>query len=124
MVDSATTTDTPSPHIRQLSTVNQLTEKYRFVTPGAIRCHIFNADSNGLEESGALVRIGRRVFIDEEKFFDWIDSLQGKPIPKLKNKPPKIEKKAIHEICKAKRGEPKQEKKKPKSNSMMEGGKK
>ena len=31
---------------------------------------------NGLIESGAIIRIGRRVLIDEAKFFDWVRQQQ------------------------------------------------
>ena len=31
-----------------------------------------NAPGNGLEDAGAIVRVGRRVLIDEGKFFAWV----------------------------------------------------
>lgn len=31
---------------------------------------------NGLLEAGAIIRVGRKVLIDEARFFDWIDSIQ------------------------------------------------
>jgi hypothetical protein len=55
-----------------LSTVNQFTTKEPAFTLGGLRALIFNEDSNGLKASGAIIRIGRRVLIDEEKFFDWV----------------------------------------------------
>ncbi|MCK9394335.1 MAG: hypothetical protein M0Q44_01940 [Methylobacter sp.] len=57
-----------------LSTVNQFTAKQPAFTPAAIRALIFNEHSNGLAKSGAIVRIGRRVLIDNEKFFVWVES--------------------------------------------------
>ena len=70
---------------KQLSTVRQFSEKYPAFPQGGLRNLIFLAESrktskgvipgNGL--SGALVRIGRKVLIDEAKFFEWIEGQQG-----------------------------------------------
>ena len=57
-----------------LSTVNQFTEKQPAFTIGGLRSLIFNENSNGLAKSGAIVRIGRKVLIDETKFFVWVES--------------------------------------------------
>lgn len=57
-----------------LHTVKQHAEKHPAFTEGAIRMLIFNEQQNGLAKSGAIVRLGRRVLIDEEKFFIWIAS--------------------------------------------------
>lgn len=46
------------------------------MTENQLRWLIFNASTNGLSEHGAIVRIGRRVYIDEDKFDAWIDSQQ------------------------------------------------
>ena len=63
-------------HIKMpvLSTVNQFTTKQPAFTLGGIRALIFNENTNGLAKSGAVVRIGRKVLIDETKFFAWIES--------------------------------------------------
>jgi len=60
-----------------LLTVNKFAEKHSAFSEGGLRFYIFNAKENGLEASGALVRLGRRVLINEPKFFAWIDSLQS-----------------------------------------------
>ena len=57
-----------------LSTVNQFTAKQPAFTTGGLRSLIFNENSNGLAKSGAIVRIGRKVLIDEAKFFAWVES--------------------------------------------------
>jgi hypothetical protein len=57
-----------------LSTVNQFTEKQPAFTTGGLRSLIFNEHSNGLAKSGAIVRIGRKVLIDDAKFFAWVES--------------------------------------------------
>ena len=57
-----------------LSTVNQFTQKQPAFTLGGLRSLIFNENTNGLKSAGAVVRIGRKVLIDEAKFFAWIDA--------------------------------------------------
>ncbi len=56
-----------------LSTVKQFSEKHQAFTTGGLRALIFNEHQNGLAKSGAIVRIGRKVLIDEAKFFNWIE---------------------------------------------------
>lgn len=58
--------------IPSLSTVNQFCEKHPAFTHGGLRDRIFHAESNGLKKSGAILRNGRRVLIDEERFFNWL----------------------------------------------------
>lgn len=78
--------DSPSPsQSRTLLTVRHFSDKHPAFTQGAIRNLIFLAESrktskgiitgNGLNI--ALVRIGRKLLIDEAKFFQWIDEQQG-----------------------------------------------
>jgi hypothetical protein len=55
-------------------TVNQLSEKHPAFTRGGLRALIFNENSNGLAKVGVIVRIGRKVLIDESKFFAWIEA--------------------------------------------------
>jgi len=64
------------PTQRALHTVEQFVGKYPFLSVGGLRWQVFNRATNGLEESGAIVRIGRRVFVDEAKYFGWIDAQQ------------------------------------------------
>ena len=69
---------------RTLLTVRQFAEKHPAFQQGSLRNLIFLAESrktskgaiqgNGLDV--ALVRIGRKVLIDEAKFFNWIDAQQ------------------------------------------------
>ena len=64
--------------IPTLSTVKQFSNKHPAFPEGGLRHRIFYADSNGLNESGAIVRNGRRVLIDEEKFFAWLEAQTSK----------------------------------------------
>jgi hypothetical protein len=56
---------------RVLRTVRQFCQKHPAFTLGSTRWLLFHRQTNGLEE--AVVKIGRRVLIDEDKFFDWLD---------------------------------------------------
>jgi hypothetical protein len=56
-----------------LLTVNQFVATHKAFTSGGIRALIFNENSNGLAKSGAVTRVGRKVLINEEKFFAWVE---------------------------------------------------
>ncbi len=58
-----------------LHTVKQFAEKQRIFTEGALRNIIFNRYKNGLDESGAIQRVGRKILINEDKFYAWVNSL-------------------------------------------------
>jgi hypothetical protein len=54
---------------KQLLTVQQMANvipAYQGRT-GSIRWQIFNSESNGLKESGSIIRHGRRILIDMER---------------------------------------------------------
>ena len=55
-----------------LLTVAQFTKKHEAFPEGGIRHQIFHENENGLAEAGAIIRVGRKVLIDEAKFFDWV----------------------------------------------------
>ena len=57
-------------------TVNQFTAKHTAFNIGGLRSLIFNEHQNGLAKSGAIVRIGRKVLIDESLFMGWVQSQQ------------------------------------------------
>jgi hypothetical protein len=59
---------------RDYATVSQFAEKYPAFPLGGIRKLLFNARTNGLLASGAIVKIGRRVLINEAKFFRWVEA--------------------------------------------------
>jgi len=58
---------------RNLLTVNQFSVKNPAFPPGGLRWQIFNERTNGLAASGAVLRVGRRVLIDEDRYFSWLD---------------------------------------------------
>jgi hypothetical protein len=57
-----------------LATVKQFPAQHPAFTEGGLRSLIFNEHQNGLAKSGAIVRIGRRVLIDEDKFWAWVEA--------------------------------------------------
>jgi hypothetical protein len=61
-----------------LSTVKQFSANNKAFSESSIRAIIFNEDKNGLAKSGAIIRIGRKVLIDESKFFGWVAAQGGK----------------------------------------------
>jgi hypothetical protein len=61
--------------MKHFTTPNKLADKHpEAFTRGCIRYLLFNSYHNGLDKSGAITRIGRKILIDEEKFFAWIES--------------------------------------------------
>lgn len=58
---------------RNLQSVAQFAASGPF-TQNQLRWWIFNATTNGLAESGAIVRVQRRVYVDVDKFDVWIDA--------------------------------------------------
>ena len=66
-----------------LLTVEQFSQRNPAFTPAAIRNLIFKAEprqssigtvpGNGLLEARAVLRLGRRVLLDEAKFLQWVE---------------------------------------------------
>lgn len=55
-----------------LKTVKQFCQENPAFAVGGVRWQIFNEQTNGLAQSGAIIRIGRKVLVDEDKYFKWI----------------------------------------------------
>jgi hypothetical protein len=62
---------TPTSHGRLL-TVNQFVKEHPWPPIGGLRFLIFHEKTNGFDQ--VVVRVGRRVLLDEEKFFIWARS--------------------------------------------------
>ena len=54
-----------------LLTVKQFCQEHPAFTQGGMRWLLFHRQQNGLER--AVVKVGRRVLIDVEEFFAWIN---------------------------------------------------
>ena len=59
-------------------TIKQFCQRNPAFTAGGIRHNIFFEETNGLKESGAIVRNGGRILIHEKRFFAWIETRSGK----------------------------------------------
>jgi len=56
-----------------LLTVNQFNQKHPAFPIGGLRDRIFHAERNGMNKAGVIVRNGRRVLFNEERFFSWLE---------------------------------------------------
>jgi hypothetical protein len=56
--------------IPSLLTIEGFCEKYPWAKPGQMRFFIFNRKKNGF--SACIVRLGRRILLDEVKVFEWL----------------------------------------------------
>jgi hypothetical protein len=56
---------------RDLKTVSQFASGSVWTEP-QLRWMLFHAVSNGLADAGAVVRVGRRVYIDVDGFDAWL----------------------------------------------------
>ena len=57
--------------------VKQFNLKHPAFAVGGIRHLIFNEHKNGLKESGAVIRIGTKLLLNEALFFVWVQSNAG-----------------------------------------------
>jgi len=62
---------------RKLKTIKQFSKDNSAFSEASIRWQIFNEKSNGLKDVGAIVRMGRRVLVDEDRWFLWLDQKNG-----------------------------------------------
>ncbi len=59
--------------MRGLEAVRTLARKHPdVITEGGLRWEIFNEEKNGLKESGAILRRGRKILIDADRYFRWL----------------------------------------------------
>lgn len=56
----------------KLYTINQFIEKYPVFTEGGLRHNLFYRATNGLDDCEAVIKVGRKVLIDEAKFLIWV----------------------------------------------------
>ena len=53
--------------------VKEFSKKHQAFSYSALRNHIFNKEQNGLDDFKVIKQIKRRVYIDEQAFFKWLD---------------------------------------------------
>lgn len=69
--------DKPEPYsIRKLIPVPDWNRHHPWPSPAALRNLIFLEQTNGFAR--CVRRCGRRVLIDQEQFFQWVDERSGK----------------------------------------------
>lgn len=56
---------------KRLIPVTQWNQFHLWPTEAALRFYIFNAEFNGFDN--VVKRVGRRILIDEEAFFLWVE---------------------------------------------------
>ena len=56
----------------QILTVSQLAQAIPALSEQSIRWQLFNREKNGLAESGAILKVGRRVLIDLPIYLAWM----------------------------------------------------
>ena len=76
MVESIATKK--SSPVSNLFTVRQLIERHPFLREGGLRWALFHRHRNGLE--ACIKHLGRKILIDEEAFFDWLDGRDASPL--------------------------------------------
>jgi hypothetical protein len=54
-------------------TIRQIANANPAFSEASMRWLVFNAATNGLQEAGVIIRLGRRVLIDTEKFGLWLE---------------------------------------------------
>ena len=57
---------------RRIMTVKEWVATHPWPPEGGLRHLIFNATNNGFEK--VIRRCGRRVLLDEDAFFNWVDA--------------------------------------------------
>lgn len=62
---------------RALFTVNQFVSLHPWVTRGGLRSQIFHGATNGLSRSGAIIRSGKKILIDAERYIQWLEVTSG-----------------------------------------------
>ena len=58
--------------IPTLLTIRQFSTKHNFITEGGLRYQIFNAEKNGLKEAEVIVKVGKKLLINEGNYFNWM----------------------------------------------------
>lgn len=64
--------------VQHLYTIRQFSDRHEAFSEGSLRWLVFNATSNGFRD--AFVRIGRRVLVDEDSFFQIVRQQNDLPV--------------------------------------------
>ena len=58
----------------ELYTIKQFVERHPWLTKRALENQIYQADYNGLTKFGVIVKVGRKVLIDGDRYTRWLES--------------------------------------------------
>ncbi|MDD4556629.1 MAG: hypothetical protein PHE89_04815 [Alphaproteobacteria bacterium] len=58
-------------------TINDFCKKHTFLTPSALRNKIFYGSQNRMDDFKVTIKLGKRVYINENNFFLWLDAMNG-----------------------------------------------
>jgi hypothetical protein len=73
-----TTETTASPkENRRLIPIDAWPNFHPWPTANGLRFYVKHRHTNGLDQHGAVLRVGRRILIDQDRFFSWIDAKNG-----------------------------------------------
>ena len=62
---------------RRLIPLAQWNEFHVWPTIANLRYYVQNQDTNGMREHCVVMRVGKRLLIDEPAFFRWVEAQQG-----------------------------------------------
>ena len=74
-MDKNQNTNTTEVQNNRLLTVKKWAETHDYPSEGALRALIFNAKKNGFDK--VVKRIGGRVLISENAFYQWVEDIQA-----------------------------------------------
>jgi hypothetical protein len=67
-------------------TVSQVAASITGLSENSLRWHIFKRSVNGLDERKAVLKVGRRVLLDFDKYCEWLESSPPPYTPELEDK--------------------------------------
>jgi len=62
--------------VPNILTIKDFTTKHKFISESALRNKVFYASENGMNKFNVIKKLGKRVYISEYDFFQWLDSQQ------------------------------------------------
>ena len=61
--------------LAHLLTVKAFTLRYPdLMSEGSLRWQVYCRDHNGMNEFGVVIQLGRKVYLDATRFWEWLDS--------------------------------------------------
>ena len=73
----STKTASPPEARRQLIPIDAWPNFHPWPTPNGLRFYVKHRHTNGLDKYGAVLRVGRRILIDQDRFHAWVDAQNG-----------------------------------------------